>query len=157
MVATCGGPLYLRPGVDIGIDGLVSGQNIRQQFQITVTFTNQSAWNITPKLNIVYPVSTFAIFENGQCSKVNYPIKSADLFSATEVVPSMHLVRKIGGGALNRMNNRILRHHNSMHHVMHHGGESGGSPHSGGSAHSGGAKQRKPRKARSKSASRRAY
>ena len=153
VIGTVGGPLYLRPGVDIGIDGLVSGQNIRQQFQLTVNYKNQSTWNINPKLVVVYPVSTFAIFENGSAVKINYPIKSADLFTAEEVVPSMHLNRKVGAGALHRMNNQLVKHHNFKHHDRASGSHSGGSSHSGGDA---GGRKVSHRK-RSKSASRRAY
>ena len=101
----------------------------------------------------MYPVYTFAIFENGSAVKINYPIKSADLFTAEEVVPSMHLNRKVGAGALHRMNNQLVKHHNFKHHDRASGSHSGGSSHSGGDA---GGRKVSHRK-RSKSASRRAY
>lgn len=148
---TVGGPVYLRPGIDIGLDGLVSGQNIRQQFQVIVKFVNQSLWNITPELTVIYPVSTFAIFENGQCNKLTYPIKSADIFNTEAVIPEMSLTRKIGAGVLHRMNNNVAKHHGHKFFREHHkvGNTGAGS-------HSGGVKKSHHRK-RSKSASRRAY
>jgi len=159
-IPTVGSVIVLKPGVDFPLEegGLCSGCPTRTTMQLTVNYTNQSAWPVNPVLNVISVNSGFVRFMNGESIIEKFPVSPAEVLSHGEIVPSMPLKRLVGAGVLNHSNTSIL--HKGHHHKHHQGGAShsaGSSPHSAGSSPHSAGKKKHSKTHSKKHASRRAY
>ena len=155
LVPTVGSLIILTPGIDFPLEeGLVSGCPVRTTMQVTVNYTNQSAWTVNPVLTVINCNSGFVRFMNGESVIEKFPVSPAEVLGGGENIPSMQLKRLVGAGVHSNFNHRLL--HKAHHKFKKYGGAT---PHSAGASHTGGegGAKRHSKKQSKRGASRRAY
>jgi hypothetical protein len=109
-VATCGGPIILKPGVDFPMPaGRAPGILGNVSLRYTATVRNQTAVARTPVLNVLAINSGFFDSIQGKSSARLYPLTNKDVLGTDSSDGMMSLTRMIGGNFFSSLNNAAYK------------------------------------------------